>query len=157
MRTATRTLVTVAILILITSHAALAADGLADQLRSYYESSRKQMLEIAEAMPEDKYGFRPTDSVRSFGEIVAHFAAEMVTGMELVGGESKAFRGKDYDAETMDALNARYANRKTKAELVKSINEAYDYGTNVLKGLDDTKLMQSLPRFHPPFLAGESS
>ena len=29
-------------------------------------------LEIAEAMPEDKYTFRPHDSIRSFGEQMAH-------------------------------------------------------------------------------------
>ncbi|MCB0475583.1 MAG: DinB family protein [Flavobacteriaceae bacterium] len=40
----------------------------------YFEGTRSYTMDMAEAMPADKYTFRPTDSVRSFGEQLAHIA-----------------------------------------------------------------------------------
>lgn len=34
----------------------------------------QKLLKLAEAMPEAKYGFRPAEKVRSFGEVLAHVA-----------------------------------------------------------------------------------
>ena len=44
-------------------------------------------LEIAEAMPEDKYTFKPHDSVRSFGEQMAHIgmSSQFLLGMFING------------------------------------------------------------------------
>jgi len=44
-------------------------------------------LEIAEAMPEDKYTFKPSDSVRSFGEQMAHIgmSSKFLLGMFIKG------------------------------------------------------------------------
>ena len=44
-------------------------------------------LEIAQAMPADKYTFKPTDSVRSFGEQMAHIgmSSKFLLGMFIKG------------------------------------------------------------------------
>ena len=42
-----------------------------------WENSKKYLLEIAEAMPEDKYVFKPTDREMSFGEQLLHIKGNM--------------------------------------------------------------------------------
>ena len=39
-----------------------------------YSSIKQWMIASAEMMPEDKYGYRPTEDVRSFGELMGHVA-----------------------------------------------------------------------------------
>src|ERR687883_44313 len=52
-----------------------------------WRSSAKLLVEIAEAMPADKYDYRPTKEVRSFGEQVAHVAGTMVLLLGWVNGK----------------------------------------------------------------------
>jgi uncharacterized damage-inducible protein DinB len=41
---------------------------------SIYTAGRDYVLAAAEQMPADQYGFRPTESVRTFGQLVGHIA-----------------------------------------------------------------------------------
>jgi len=50
------------------------SDGSVDGIRSLYEAVRGYLTASADQMPEDKYSFRPTEEVRSFGEIIGHVA-----------------------------------------------------------------------------------
>ena len=43
------------------------------------------MLKIAEAMPEDRFGYRPTPPQRSFGEQILHIAEANVYQMGRFG------------------------------------------------------------------------
>ena len=54
--------------------AAQAADltNLAGGMKSLYRSIRQNILEAAELMPEDKYAFKPSADVRTFGQLVGH-------------------------------------------------------------------------------------
>ena len=45
-------------------------------LREDIEQVEKKMLDLARAIPEDKYGWRPGAGVRSVGEVVMHVAAD---------------------------------------------------------------------------------
>jgi uncharacterized damage-inducible protein DinB len=47
-------------------------DNSTDDFLEFLEDSKSYTLELAEAMPADKYTFRPHDSIRSFGEQMAH-------------------------------------------------------------------------------------
>lgn len=49
-------------------------DTLAGGLSQLYQSVRRNLIEAAEAMPEELYGFRPVADVRTFGQIVGHVA-----------------------------------------------------------------------------------
>ncbi len=81
-------------------------------------------LEIAEAMPADKYNFRPHDSVRSFGEQMAH-----------IGMSSKFLMGMFIKGEPMPTDPEVFANigkmekelGNSKEACIKSVTEAFDY------------------------------
>jgi uncharacterized damage-inducible protein DinB len=48
--------------------------ALTAQTRQVFQNVTDNLLKSAKEMPEDKYGFRPADGVRSFGEMIAHIA-----------------------------------------------------------------------------------
>jgi uncharacterized damage-inducible protein DinB len=119
-----------------------AQNPITEQLRNQWEASRKQMTLIADAMPADKFDFRPVPEVRSFGEIVAHFAGEDQVWMEMLNDAAKPESGAQFEA-----LTQRFEKLKTKPEILKALADSYDYGTKVLAGLTDQKAMENAPFF----------
>ncbi len=49
--------------------------NMAEALGASYTRLQRQLLPLAEAMPENKYAFRPSPDVRTFGEQLRHIAA----------------------------------------------------------------------------------
>ena len=86
-------------------------------------------LSVAEAMPEEKYGFIPTagkfDDARSFGEQVKHVACAQFAFFN-------EFEGKK---PPDDCERGGHDPAKTKAELVKYLKDSFDYGNRVLATL----------------------
>lgn len=80
-------------------------------------------LEIDQAMPADKYDFRPHDSVRSFGEQMAH-----------IGMSSKFLMGMFIKGEPMPTDPDVFANigkmekemSNSKEACIKELTEAFD-------------------------------
>jgi uncharacterized damage-inducible protein DinB len=89
------------------------------------------MVAIAEAMPADKYSFRPTPEVRSFGEIINHVAGEGRMELEVVGG-------------VQPGTPERYDSLKNRAEIVRALSEYFDYGTGVLASMTDQQALESV-------------
>lgn len=55
--------------------------------KTAYEFVKTTLLGSAEKMPEENYGFKPADSVRSFGQIVGHVADSQYFMCSTVLGE----------------------------------------------------------------------
>lgn len=45
-----------------------------DALRQNAQHAQRNLVDAAESMPADKYGFKPTPAQMSFGELVLHVA-----------------------------------------------------------------------------------
>ena len=103
--------------------------SVAEELRRQWAASRRQMVAIAEAMPADKYGYKPTPEVRSFGEILNHVAGEGRMEMEAVGG-------------AQPGAPERYDSLRDRAEIVRALSEYFDYGTTVLAGVTDQQALE---------------
>ena len=122
------------LLILILAAAARplgAQNSMAEQLRQQWAASQRQMVRIAEAMPADKFHYRPTPEVRSFGEILNHVAGEGRMELEAVGGAQLG-------------SPERYESLKERAEIVRALSEFFEYGTSVLAVMTDQQAMQSV-------------
>jgi uncharacterized damage-inducible protein DinB len=93
------------------------------------EFTEGSMLGVAEAMPEDKYAFVPTngnfEGVRSFGEQVKHVACAQFAFFN-------EFEGKQPPA---DCEKGGHAPARSKAELIRYLKDSFDYGNRVLAGL----------------------
>lgn len=93
---------------------AQSADPLVASVRAAYEEIKDYMIRSAQKMPEDKYDFRPTPEVRTFGEIIGH-----VAGANMMF--CAAAKGEKVPAES------QFENLKTKAELVKALSDSFAY------------------------------
>jgi uncharacterized damage-inducible protein DinB len=90
-----------------------------------------QLLSIAEAMPEERYGFIPNggnfEGVRSFGEQLKHIAcAQFAFFNEIEGKTPPDLCEKGGPSKA-----------KTKAELIQYLKESYDYGDKVLATINE--------------------
>ncbi len=89
-------------------------DGSVAGVRGLYETVRGYITAAAEQMPEDKYSYRPTDQVRTFGQIVGHVSNSGYMFCAPVRGQQAPSMP---DAEKL----------KTKAELVAALEASFAY------------------------------
>jgi hypothetical protein len=128
--------------------AAFAADpvGTLDPVGKLYDGELKmvesEMVPLAEAMPADKYDFRPSDGafkdVRTFGEQVKHVA----TVLYMVTAQSQARK------PPVDLGNGENGpdSIKTKAEIVQYLKDAFAFGhkmTSMLTAGNQMELVKS--------------
>ncbi|MCF6348085.1 MAG: DinB family protein [Flavobacteriaceae bacterium] len=94
-----------------------------DSYVSILNGVKAYTLEIAEAMPADKYTFRPHDSIRSFGEQMAHLgmSSKFLLGM-FIKGEPMPTDPKVF-AEFGKLEKETGASKEA---CIKSITEAFD-------------------------------
>lgn len=89
------------------------ANPLANDIRGMWKQVQGNVVKSAEKMPEEHFTFKPVDSVRSFGAILAHVADAnyMICGMAQ--GEKPPVSGvektKTARAEVVEALKASFA------------------------------------------------
>ena len=90
------------------------------------------LVKIADAMPDDKFGFKPTPAQRSFGEHILHIAQVNVALLAAVGGKTPA--------PTIDMKAT------TKAEMIKQMTDSFDYGAAVIKEFNNTTIQGTVTR-----------
>jgi uncharacterized damage-inducible protein DinB len=87
------------------------ANPAAAGMGAVYGNVSGNLLKAAEKMPEDKYGFKPTPEVRSFGQLVAHVADAQNYMCKMAMGEGGSYsdaveKGKTSKADLVAALKA---------------------------------------------------
>jgi uncharacterized damage-inducible protein DinB len=95
-------------------------------LRNAYMGNRNNIVRTAEKMPEENYDLRPgaQPEVRSFGQQVGHVANYNFLWCSQAKGE------KNPNNQNLEKLT-------TKAELMKSLNDAFSYCDGVYNTLTD--------------------
>ena len=96
-----------------------------------WQDQRATLMGIAEAMPEDKFGYKPTPAQRNYGEQVMHVAQINVDLLKMVGGTATA------PTFTTDSA-------KTKADMLKALAESYDYGTAILNSQNNAWIQETI-------------
>jgi hypothetical protein len=101
-------------------------------------SLEKEFVSAAEAMPDDKYAFAPTNGefkgVRTFAAQVKHVA---VTNYELAAG----ILGEKPPIE-IGADESGPASVKSKAEIIKLLNDSFDYLHKAVATINQTNIVQ---------------
>src|SRR5262245_1952538 len=90
------------------------ANALSAHTKRGYFMAKGTMLRLAEQMPEENYGFKPTEGVRSFGEILGHVAEAQYFFCSTVLGE------KSPDAKIEQT-------KTSKADLIAALKDAFAY------------------------------
>jgi hypothetical protein len=126
---------TVAILSMAVAPHVLAQPGpanpISQALRGAWNGAKTNFRRSADVMPEAKYGFKPVESVRSYGAILAHVAGAAYEFCAAAKGEKTPHAEDEFEKSA-----------KTKADIVKALDGAIAYCDDVYKGLDDAKAAQ---------------
>jgi uncharacterized damage-inducible protein DinB len=125
-------LVLSAIVVLAGARTGRAQTSFLEPLKAQWENTRALVLRMAEAIPEEKYDFKPTPEVRSFRDQLTHLVGENYMFMGMVVGERPA------EGSRADSL-------KSKDEILKALKESYDYGAKVWSGLTEQKALEMMP------------
>jgi hypothetical protein len=95
-----------------------------------------EFVPAAEAMPEDKYAFAPTNGefkgVRTFAQQVKHVAAvNYILGAAILGEKPPVELGGESGPESI----------KTKVDIVKFLKESFVYFHKAVGGINETNLL----------------
>jgi uncharacterized damage-inducible protein DinB len=99
------------------------------------------LIGVAEAMPEDKFGAKPTPAQESFGQRLMHVANIDLKLVSTLGGKTPA-----------PMVNPKAA---SKAEIVAALRQVSEYGSAVLKEFNDQQLAERVTSM--PFLGPTAS
>jgi len=101
------------------------AQTMVDDLLTQEATARDKLMALAEAIPEEDYGWRPMEGVRSVGEVFQHVAADNYLLPAVAGvaaPESTGIVAEDY------ATVQEYENRTlSKAEIVDQMAASFDH------------------------------
>jgi uncharacterized damage-inducible protein DinB len=121
--------------------AAPAITTLSGDIQADWTRTRGLIVNIVNAMPEDKFGFKPTPAQQTFGERVLHVVTTDLGILQSLGGKTPA-----------PMVNTKAA---TKAELLAALNQTFDYGEAVIKEFNDQQWVERV--MPPPFMGPSAS
>jgi uncharacterized damage-inducible protein DinB len=139
MKQVVRTFVLTAAAFALTLSTAAAQATVHGDLLKDWTAMKDQMAKEAAAMPEDKFGFKPTPAQRNFGEHVLHIAQINVMLTQALGGKTPA------PQIDMKAPN--------KAAMIKAMNDSFDYGIAVIKEFDNKTIQDTI---QAPFMGAST-
>lgn len=99
--------------------------GYTGTVRNSWNRVKRLVAASAEAMPESNYTFRPTEGVRTFGELIGHLANEHYLLCSGVKGEENPQKAVDFEKKT------------TKADLMKALQDSNAYCDGVYAAVKD--------------------
>jgi uncharacterized damage-inducible protein DinB len=104
-----------------------------------------KLLGLAEAIPEDKYDWRPGEGVRSVREVLTHVAADnyfLPTFAGVAAPEATGIKSGDYPS--VQAYEKRSAN---KAETLQALRESFAHLRTAMQSADEAFLDESIDVF----------
>lgn len=110
-----------------------AANPVAAGIRTAWEGAKRNLTRSAELMPESDYSFRPVDTVRTFGQILAHVAGANYVFCSAAKGE------KSPHAEAAFEKTAT-----TRAQIIKALNDSIAYCDAAYASLDDRRAAETV-------------
>jgi len=94
---------------------------------------QKNMVGAAELMPAEKYGFKPTAEMNTFGHVVMHIAQSNYSLCSKLSGQA--------------APDTKLAETDGKDKLLAGLKDSFAFCTTVLANADDAKLGEQIPLF----------
>jgi DinB superfamily len=102
--------------------------GLAHELVATWERAAGNMIDVANAMPEERYDFKPTPEVRTFREQLVHVAGTVQRFIDTANGTKGA---SDPPPTPM-----------TKVDVVRLLTETFQAGKAMLGSLTDAQMVE---------------
>lgn len=101
-----------------------------------WQEAKMHCLQVAKAMPEDLYTYRPTAESKSFAEQMVHigYTIELLTKRYVEGLEVKP--------------NSPDAGKMSKQDILLLLEKGFDYTTNVIVTITQEKLDETCIMYH---------
>jgi len=98
--------------------------------------AKEHCLNVAKAMPEDLYDYKPTEVSMTFAQQMVHIAytIELLTQRYVQGMEVKP--------------NAPDASKMNKEEILAMLNKSFDYTTDVICSMGQKQLDETCKMYH---------
>ena len=119
-----------------------ACTALACDVQGDWERTKTLLLGLVNAMPDDKWSFKPTSAQGTFAERALHVADVDIKLLSTLGGKTTP----------PSAINMKAV---TKAEVVQALQASFDYGSAVIKEFSDQQLAERVASM--PFLGPTTS
>ncbi len=113
--------------------AAPVANPVSSTVKSQLTRFSKTMVAAAESMPADKYGFKPTPEMNSFGHLVMHIAQSNFLLCSKISGTA--------------APDSKLADSDGKDKLVAGVKASFEFCSTALANVDDSKLSDPMVLF----------
>ncbi|MGH9675522.1 MAG: DinB family protein [Candidatus Acidiferrum sp.] len=102
-------------------------------LKAQLARFEKNLVGAAEAMPTEKYGFKPTPEMSAFGHVVMHVAQSNNFLCSKISG--------------MAAPNVKVSDADGKDKLVEALKGSFVFCSTALANVDDSKINESMMVF----------
>lgn len=107
------------------------------ELALAFRTVRQNTIQIAEDIPEDKYGFQPAPGTRTVAQILAHIA--MIPRFSRQLGERNSLEGFDFMKYRAEA-EAEEKKPRAKAEVIRWLRETGEDFAKWLEGMPEESL-----------------
>jgi len=103
------------------------APSLSKELVATYQRAAKEMLDMAEAMPAEKYSYKPAPEISTFGDQLVHLSAIM----QLFVNSAKGTKTEEHQHGTM-----------TKPETIALLKKSFQSVEDMITPLSDAQLLE---------------
>src|SRR5215467_11436501 len=117
------------------------------ELAEAFRKVRKNTIQIAEDIPEDNYGFKPSPESRSIAQTLAHIATATTFPM-MLHGERIPVEKIDF-AEYMKNVGAEEGRLQTKAQIVARLRDSGEKFAAMLESVKDEAFLGEVITFAP--------
>ena len=149
MRSSVRsTLLNTALALACAVPAAAQAPGIITDLVGDVSEVEKKFVDLAKAIPPDKYDWRPAPGVRSIGEVLKHVASDNYLIQALLGTAADATTGITTDFKTAQAYEAR---KMTKDQAIAELQKSFAHLKKTMNATPAAKLNASVSFFGQPY------
>jgi uncharacterized damage-inducible protein DinB len=100
------------------------------------EGINKKCVDLAQALPGDKFTWRPSPGTRSFAEVFLHVAGERYGILKMMGATPPAgFKGREFEKSTTE-----------KDQIVQDLNQSWDFANKTITSMSNGDFAKPLPK-----------
>jgi len=109
------------------------------------QALQKKFVDLATAVPGEKFTWRPSPDSRSFAEVFLHVAGERYQILALMGATPpEGFDGKALEKSTT-----------SKADIIEELNRTEQFAQATITGMSNADFAKLLPKLGPQANAGD--
>jgi uncharacterized damage-inducible protein DinB len=99
-------------------------------------STEKKLVDLAEAIPADKFAYRPAEGVRSTAELLLHIAGANYFLTSFMGAKMPEGMSQNFDKSTTD-----------KNKIVAELKKSFDHARKAVEAIPDADMTKPVKMF----------